>query len=134
MFRTPYDGQRYRVVADIRGDSLTKQSMKDEVDINRIVERFRSSGMVNHLAKGQPAYLDVSEFTDYRSALEHVRAVGAFFGGLPADVRARFANDPALYLDYVTDPANAEAVEAEFGVQPVVEPVNPAPDAEGAPA
>lgn len=44
--------------------SLTKQSFKDECDINQIVAKFEKTGLVNHLARGVPQFADVSEMGD----------------------------------------------------------------------
>lgn len=129
-FATPY-GPRHPVVVDATGPSLTKVSMQDECDVNRIVERFRATGLVTHLASGSPAFLDVSEVSDYRAAIDQVRAVGVFFDGLPAPLRSEFGNDPAAFMDFVADPANAREVDERFGgavVPPVVAPVPPAPE------
>lgn len=126
VFRTAYGPRLDTVVVDATMPGPTKLSMQDECDVNRIVERFRATGLVSHLAKGAPAYLDVSEVRDYREALEHVRAVGEFFSQLPAPVRAEFHNDAAAFLDFVTDPANADAVAERFpGDEPDVAPVAP---------
>lgn len=108
-FRTAY-GPHKRYPTIIEGESRAKQSMKDECDINGIVERYARSGLVTHLAKGQPRYLDVSEMTDYRAALDQVERVGEFFAGLPAKLRSRFHNDPAAFLDFMSDPENVEEI------------------------
>lgn len=95
----------------ITGPGKTRQSMKDECDINRIVARYAQSGMVTHVARNSPQYVDVSEIVDFRSSLEYVRTVQEFFMKLPAKARARFQNDAAVYLDFMSNADNkAEAV------------------------
>lgn len=91
-----YGELRLQVVC---GPGRAKQSMKDECDINRILQRYAKSGMLTHVAAGTPRYMDISEVGDYRSALEHLRSTEAFFAALPATTRARFNNDPAEFLD-----------------------------------
>lgn len=100
-------GNHTRRPVVVCGPGRTKQAMKDECDVNLIVARYVRDGLVTHLAKGQPRYLDVSEVGDYRSAIEQVRAVEDFFDALPAKVRAYFQNDPAAFLDTMSDPAKA---------------------------
>lgn len=107
------------------GRSLTRQSMKNETDINRIVGRFQETGMLNHVASKTPVYADVSGVSDYREALEQVRQIDEFFMKLPAKVRARFENSPAGFLDFMSDAGNLEEAR-ELGLVPV-EPVPPVP-------
>lgn len=86
------------------GPGKAKQSMKDECDINLILDRYRRTGAVAHLAKGVPTFLDVSELTDYRQALEVGRQADSFFSSMPAKVRALFGNDVANYVEALQDP------------------------------
>jgi len=92
--------------------SLTKQSFKDECDINVIMQRFkkvcgsdflnRYSGYLNG------SFGDFSSVTDYRSAIDQIQQARGVFEALPAKVRARFENDPAAFLDFVKNPANRD--------------------------
>lgn len=96
-------------------DSLAVQSSKDEADINTIVRKFGVTGL---LPQGRvlPEYQDLSEaVSDYRESLEIVRAADAAFMTLPAEVRNRFKNDAAAFVDFVTNPDNIEAVR-EMGL------------------
>lgn len=77
----------------------TKQAFKDECDINNILKRYKTTGMLSHLARGEPVFLDVSEMPDFRSALEHVKGTQKFFEGLSAEVRSHFKNDAAVFMD-----------------------------------
>lgn len=85
--------------ADVSGPSLTKQAMKDECDVNMILKRFTKTGMLTHIAKGQPIYADVSDVGSYREAVDRVRAAEDFFMRLPSKVRAYFDNSVERYLD-----------------------------------
>ncbi len=96
---------------DVSGESRTKQSMKKECDVNRIVSSFQKTGLIDHLADGIPVFADVSELGDYRSVIEQVRAVDAYFAGLPAKVRTAFSNDASNFMDYLESGATAEELE-----------------------
>lgn len=101
-----------RPVVDIVGPSLAKQSFKEECDINNIVSRYKRTGFIEHVAKNTPIYADVSDVTDYQEALDRVREVEGFFDKLPAKIRERFENEPAQFLDFMTNEDNlAEAKE-----------------------
>lgn len=93
--------------------SLTKQSFKDECDINIIIERVMRIGpdALSHLNQRMAQYGDVSSVPDYRSALDAVNRAQGMFMSLDAKVRERFGNDPAKFLDFCNDGRNyAEAV------------------------
>lgn len=99
------------------GPGVTKQSMKDETDINNIMKRYKAGGMISHVQNRSPVYMDVSQIVDYRTAIEQVRATEEFFQGLPATVRREFEDDAAAFLDFVSNPANKQTAE-EMGVIP----------------
>lgn len=83
----------------------TKQSFKEECDVNLIVAKAQKTGVLP--MKGNPLYGDFSEVPEYQEALETVRVAGDQFRGLPAHMRERFENDPAQFLRFVSDPSNA---------------------------
>lgn len=89
-------------------DSMTCQSFKDECDVNRIVSSFEKTGVIPHGNTSSPMYGDFSTSFDYKEALELVMHAEESFASLPANVRLRFQNDPAAFLDFVNDPANSD--------------------------
>lgn len=101
-----------RVQKNFALPSRTKQSFKDECDINKIMKRFKKTVGTDYLNRFQGyldgRYGDFSEVADYRSALHQVRQAEEVFMALPAKVRGRFSNDPAQFLDFVQNPNNAE--------------------------
>lgn len=121
---------RSRLMQKFDQPSRTKQSFKDECDINKIMKKFERTGMVAHLSKYQGSYADVSGGVDYHTALNTVAAAKEMFLTLPAKVRARFEHDPGAFLDFVGDPANEkEMVEMGLKKAPVAPPAPaPAPD------
>lgn len=121
---------RRRPVVDCSDSpSMTQQQFKESADINNILRQFDRTGLITHVAKGTPLYLDVSEMPDYRSALDHVRQVEGHFMTLPSEVRARFNNDAALYLDAMASaPDPLKALEGPEEPSPVPTPPD-APDA-----
>lgn len=121
-FRTYYDlgPERFGDVDFGDEPSLTIQSAKDECDINLIIENanrgvFPSSALNSR----EPLYGDFSNVADYHSAMNAVRESQAMFEALPSSLRARFANDPALLLEFVADERNRdEAVRLGLISQP----------------
>lgn len=91
-------------------ESRAQQSFKDECDINEIVRRFGLTGELPGDFK-MPQSGDFTFVTDYKSALDMVRAADEEFRRLPAEVRDRFMNDPGRLIEFVEDEKNR--VEAE---------------------
>lgn len=109
------------------GPGLTKQSMRDEVDINKIVARFAKTGMLSSFNGGEPFYGDVSDILSYQDALNVVVRARELFDGLPAELRERFANDPARLISFLDNPANKkEAIELGIVQERPVDDVKPA--------
>ena len=49
-----------------------------------------------------------SAVPDFQEALNIVNEANALFGSLSSDVRKRFDNDPAKFLEFCNDPANGD--------------------------
>lgn len=88
--------------------SLTHQSMKDECDINLIMARYQSTGLIEHVNQFEGNYGDFMDATDYHSAMNEVLAANDAFASLPSSIRERFSNDPAQFLDFVHDDKNRD--------------------------
>jgi len=102
--------------------SLAKQSFAEECDINTIVKRFNLSGQLPENVF-VPQYGDFEEVFDFHTAMNVVAKAGEAFDAMPADVRARFNNDPGAFVDFVSDPANTdEAVKLGIAVAKPVPP------------
>lgn len=103
--------------------SLTKQEFSEEVDINFIVKQFGLTGQLpSNVAV--PIEGDFVDALDYQSALNAVIAADRAFSSLDANVRARFNNDPARFMDFCSDGSNYdEAVKLGLAVKrPDLEP------------
>ena len=108
-----YDRDKNSALATIcfSKPSLTKQSFRDECDINNILRKFNVTGQLP-VGSVQPQYGDFSGITDYQSALNAVMAAQDSFLALPAKVRAKFDNDPALFVEFASDEANKDEMKA----------------------
>jgi phage internal scaffolding protein len=111
FLRTPYNYDADKV-SDETGLScpeptLAQQNFKDESDINYIVRQFGITGEL----PGKPLSPQYGDFTgvlDYHSAVNAVLAAQDDFMELPAQMRARFDNDPAQLIDFLGDENNRE--------------------------
>lgn len=137
-FRNPYNydttAASKAVALDTSGDPMiTQQHMRDECDINTIVQRFIRTGQI---PEGTDfADIDVSDVGDYQDALNMIREADEQFMNLPSAIRDRFRNDPARLLEFVYNPANQDEAVKLGLVKPVSEPETaPAPAPEPPPA
>lgn len=94
--------------------TMAQQQFKDDSDINVIVERFGLTGELPQNVR-VPLEADFIETTDFQSAMNVVRQAQEAFAEMPANVRAEFANDPALFMNFVANPANRKRAE-ELGI------------------
>lgn len=104
--------------------SLAQQHMKDECDINVIVERFGVTGQLP-VTPLEPTYGDFSGVSDYHSALNAIRASEEAFMALPAKIRAKFDHDPNALLEFLQNETNRDEA-IELGLidgEPVVQPI-----------
>jgi len=94
-----------RLVQPTYKDGRTKQSFKDETDINKILHRAQKAGTMSHLEKYQGTYGDFAEF-DFLEANLQLTKGREVFDALPSEIRNEFKGSPAAFFDYVNDPKN----------------------------
>lgn len=97
------------------GEGRTKQSFKDECDVNQIMARFQKTGAMTHFARHSGSY-GFAPAVSYHEAVEIAQRAEAMFMDLPSKVRARFQGDPGAFLEFVQDPNNADEM-AELGLR-----------------
>lgn len=111
-------GERVKVAFD-PAEGRTKQSMRDECNINLIMARYQRTGAVSHVNRRGAEY-GFAPALDFRQAMELTRKAQAIFDELPSSLRKRFRNDPAQFLEFVQNPENAEEMR-ELGLMREVE-------------
>lgn len=92
--------------------SRTDQSMAAACDINNIMAKYKndpSLWQLHTFKKG--AYADFSNITDYQGMLDTVKYAQEAFNLLPANIKARFRNDPGDLLRFIQDDANYEEAQ-----------------------
>ena len=109
FLRTPYnydtDAASNESGLHCEDASLTQQHFKDECDINNILRQFNITGLLPESALS-PRYGDFTGVVDYHTALNQVIAAEDEFMSLPADLRARFENDPAQLIAFLENAEN----------------------------
>ena len=107
--RSAADLQRYPKYPE--GLSRTKQSFAADCDINAIVRRWASTGVLEHQVLKEPRYGDFSTAGDYLGALNKVQEADDNFMQLPVELRNECDNDPSKFIEWTHNPENRKALE-----------------------
>jgi len=99
--------------------TMTQQSFAQEVDINTIVKRFGISGEMPTGIR-MPTYGDFTGVSDFHTAMNAVALANESFDAMPAEVRARFNNDPEQFVHFCSDQNNLDEAR-KMGLVPAAE-------------
>lgn len=97
--------------------SRTKQMFRDGTRIDNVLKKYATAGVDSAMApwlfaQGMAtAPFGVDQGKDYHAQLSAVTSVRQYFESLPAKLRARFGNDPAQFVAFVSDDRNREEAE-----------------------
>lgn len=112
----------------------TKQSFKDEVNVNYIIEKFHSTGLLSWVNTTQHKFEDVSSAQDYQMSVNMILEANDMFDELPANIRKRFDNEPFKLLQFLEDGNNLEEAVAlglineQINPEVPTAPPSPTPD------
>lgn len=87
--------------------SLAQQHLKDECDINVLVKRFVVTGEIPQMLM-PPMQGDFTNAPTMQEALNLMVEANRAFMQHPAEVRARFENDPAKFVEFCSDEKNRD--------------------------
>ncbi len=90
----------------------TKQSFKEECNINNIMSKYMKDGLLEHVNTHQGRYEDLPSNTDYHDGLNTLLRANEAFNTLTSAIRKQFNNDPAEFLEFITDPENQDEINA----------------------
>lgn len=96
------------------GKSRTKQSFREESEINNIMARYTKTGIIDHFSKHGEEYGFASSVV-FHEAMNVVTKADQMFDALPAAIRRRFNGDPGDFLEFVQNPENREEL-VELGL------------------
>lgn len=111
FLRTPYNYDT-NTAGDESGlecldKSLAQQHQEEESNINNIVKRFTQTGELPQRTM-PPMQGDFQDAPDFQAAMDLVVEARMAFMQHPADVRARFNNDPAQFVDFCSNEQNRD--------------------------
>lgn len=103
------------------GEGRTKQSFKDQADINFIMARYLKSGSLDYVARHEGKYGEVSPLS-FHEAMNIVARSQEMFDDLPSELRKRFGHDPAAFLAFVQDSKNIDEMRKLGLASPAPQP------------
>lgn len=127
--------EREQHLKNFSKEGRTVQAHKDECDINKIMSRWKKTGMIDHVNSKQASFEDLTVLPErYQDAMNYVLEAQNMFMELPANVRREFDNDPGKLLEALEDPQQVETLQglgilqkpAEALLEPL--PGTPEPD------
>ena len=118
-FKTRFETHPPRTYAfKTTGESMTQQQFKAECDVNNILAKYKRTGMLSHIQKHQGNFGDFSSIEDYQSSLGKLMQAQQSFESLPSELRAKFENDPAQLISFLSDKKNdAEAIKLGLKIE-----------------
>ena len=107
----------HEAVIDCSKDKpLTEQSHRDETNINNIVKRHGMDLIAKTAALSTPEYImDDDPTNDFMEAMLIVTKAQQTFEQLPSELRAKFENQPAKFMDFIHNPENIDQM-VEMGL------------------
>lgn len=106
-------------------EDQTKQEFKEECDINTILKRFNITGQLPTDVR-MPTFGDFSTVHDFQTAVNAIAEANEAFDEMPAEIRARFGNDPGAFVAFCSEPKNLEEAR-RLGLVPAAELVKVPP-------
>lgn len=114
--------ERPRLMLHTGKETLVSQEFKDECDINFLMKKYKANGVIKQSLK-PPFYGDFASIPDYQEAMNIVNEANTLFSSMSSDVRKRFDNDPAKFLEFCNNPDNGDEL-IKLGLR---EPPKPEP-------
>lgn len=122
MFNSAYKRKRPAPISDFE-ESKTQQHFANDCNINKIMDKYNKTGVLDNLNPNKPLFGDFSEVVDYQAALNGVLQAQAAFADLPAKIRDKFGNDYTGLLEFVADEKNRDEAIALGLIEKPAEPV-----------
>lgn len=120
MFRSAYahrDEELHQGIV-FEEPSLTDQSQYKDTDINNIVRRYQTTGLLDSPGSvpfETLQYGDATLLPDYQTALDLVNSVQTEFASMPSEIREKFGHDPMQLLEALQDPTKKTMLQ-EIGL------------------
>lgn len=105
--------------------SATSQEFLEDCDLNNIMKRYVSRGILPSGNPKRPLYGDFMNVGDFLDAQQRFLSAREQFLTLPARLRHQLNNSPAEFLVWIADPANRKHAESLGLIQQASTPTPP---------
>jgi phage internal scaffolding protein len=129
-FGVKFPRSRCRVSTVPVGNSLTKQADKSRANIHNILHRYDKTGLLPQRIV-QPITGNLPDVESYHDAMNRLVTAQTTFNSLPSRLREKFQNDPAKFLQFVSDEKNIDEM-VQLGLASKKTPPAPQKAEEGA--
>lgn len=86
---------------------FTEQHHKKECDVNLIIKKYDTQGVLSHVNTMEARFGDVTG-ADFRKAQDLFIQAKNSFESLPSEIKKRFQNDAGQFLEFMEDENNRE--------------------------
>ncbi len=114
-FKTIFDTYHEKQGLTFEKPSLTVQAEEPNCNINSIMARYATQGVLPPINGAEAQYADVSNIGDYMECLQVVQSAQNAFDALPSSLRKELDNNPANLVSFIQNPANKERC-VEYGL------------------
>lgn len=104
------------------GESVVQQHLKDQCNVNKIMNKYVKTGVLEHIKENQGFYGDCIGI-DFRSVQDKVIRGQEAFNALPAKIRKLMNNDPANFVEWMNSDEDLD-MKRELGLLKPAEPTN----------
>lgn len=102
---------------------ITKQASRKRCDLPKLIDRYLRTGQMPQTIGKPRFYGDFTNNVNLQEQIDTVRSANAKFMSLPADLRAKFKNNPAELVKFCSNSANL--IEArKLGLANLVTPTD----------
>jgi phage internal scaffolding protein len=90
---------------------VVEQNHREACDIHHIMRKYERNGVLTHVRDNAGTYMELPSEVDFHLAMNQIARAQQSFESLPADLRKKFGNDPAAFVDFMQDGDNLDAIE-----------------------
>lgn len=83
--------------------------------MHRIMRQYQETGIITHAKQYAGKYMDMADAMDFQRSMNIVTSATQMFETVPSQIRKKFGNDPAAFLDFVQNPENYDSIK-EMGL------------------
>lgn len=92
-------------------DGMTKQSFKDDTDVNRLLQKMQKTNSLRHVDEfPESVYREFDGEMDLLTADARMKKANRIFERLPSEVRREFDNNPLRFVTYAASLPPGELV------------------------